>query len=94
MDGTFKLTPHPFNQINTTHSDISANALPLIYAFLLDRQAATYIEVLNVIREKLKNISSEKIILDFEVAMISTIPNIYPQTQIQGYVFQAIWKTI
>ncbi|XP_078520302.1 uncharacterized protein LOC144819656 [Lissotriton helveticus] len=97
MDGTFKSTPHPFNQIYTIHGNINHTTIPLVFGLLPDRQSSTYTEFLSVIKTKTLNKSPRKVIIDFEIQMINTICKLYPDTQIQGCFFhfsQAYWRKI
>ncbi|XP_078539560.1 uncharacterized protein LOC144824317 [Lissotriton helveticus] len=97
MDGTFKSTPHPFFQIYTVHANINNTTVPLVYDLLPDKQSSTYTEFLSVLKSKTMNKSPAKVIIDFELAMISTITKLYPETQNQGCFFhfsQAYWRKI
>ncbi|XP_078534929.1 uncharacterized protein LOC144821591 isoform X1 [Lissotriton helveticus] len=97
MDGTFKSTPHPFTQIYTIHAIKNNTTIPLVYALLPDKNSSTYTEFLTVIKTKILNKSPAKVIIDFELTMINTVTNLYPDAQIQGCFFHfshAFWQKV
>ncbi|XP_078536767.1 uncharacterized protein LOC144822773 [Lissotriton helveticus] len=95
MDGTFNICPKPFFQLYTIHGLYHNCNIPLLYALLPNKNNSTYMELINIIKQKTNDFSPESIILDFEQAMLSTIIKIHPHTCIQGCYYhlnQCLWR--
>ena len=83
MDGTFKLCRHPFSQLLTVNAfvraDDHAKQVPLLFVLMSGRKKkdykAVFLAILDVlpIRPLVK-----KITLDFEKALWSVLPQLFP----------------
>lgn len=60
---------------------------PIVYALLPNKNGATYRRMLDMIKEKLPNISPSAINCDFEQGVLSAIRECFPNTVIKGCLF-------
>ena len=102
VDGTFKLCRHPFSQLLTVNAfvraDDHAKQVPLLFVLMSGRKKkdykAVFLAILDVlpIRPLVK-----KITLDFEKALWSVLPQLFPSAKIIGCAFhwtQALWRKV
>lgn len=88
-DGTFWTCPKLFSQLYTIHGDISSsetetNIVPLIYILMPNREQHTYHRAFQLIREHVPNFNPKTFILDYEMAPINVIKDIFSNTAIKG----------
>ena len=88
MDGNFKMSPPGFIQLYVIHASLGESSIPAVFAFLEKKNQASYDELFEAINNKLTdlhlNASVEKIICDFEIAVIQSVQNVLGDVQIQG----------
>ena len=77
MDGTFKIVPSRFDQLNTIYGWYGGRCFPLLYALLPKRAQATYQRLLHFLYQKTSNYSA-KFIIDMEIAAKNAILNQFP----------------
>lgn len=66
----------------TIHCAVNEKFLPLLYAILPNKQEATYTKFFKMIRNYINAPSG--IISDFEIAIINSINECYPNTSVYG----------
>ena len=101
-DGTFKSCCQQFSQLYSIHTDIAnspdeLNVIPAIYALLPDKQQTTYERCFSLLKEKLPLWSPHVLKIDFEVAAIQGIRNVFPQIEVKGCNFhfnQSVWRRV
>jgi len=91
-DGTFEMAPDDSYQLYTVHGFYHAESVPLVWALLPNKSAATYKEMWTAIQESLMrefgNIGSIQYFLtDFELAAIQAIQNVFPEAVVKGCSF-------
>ncbi|XP_063053962.1 uncharacterized protein LOC134448133 [Engraulis encrasicolus] len=102
MDGTFKTARDPFKQLFTIHSFIhsgdSMKQVPLCYVMMSRRKTEDYTAVFNAVRDMLpRSPRVEEAVLDFEQAVWSALPEVFPGIEIFGCWFhwaQTVYRKI
>ena len=101
MDGTFKYCTRYFYQLYTIHGYCSGNYVPLVFMLLPGKSETTYRESFSMlIRECAEReyvLKPDIIHVDFEVAVINVVQDLFPQTVVKGCRFhlsQAWWRQI
>ncbi|XP_026728382.1 uncharacterized protein LOC113494297 [Trichoplusia ni] len=100
FDGTFKICPKAFYQLFTIHADIGSteefvNVIPILYALLPDKKLDTYQILFEIIKSQLPEWEPTYATMDFEVAIIVALQNIFPDVKITGCNFhfnQCLWR--
>ena len=92
VDGTFRTAPHPHTQIITIHGKYQGWVLPLVMAFSTGKQEAQYRCILRSVGLGMQHICNrnwqpQRVITDFEVALINALRLELPQTQRKGCYF-------
>ena len=92
MDGTFRSTPRPYEQIFTVHGNYRGHVIPLVHVLMEQRQVAHYRRVLRDLKHTVLRItghhwSPRNVICDFEVALITAVETELPRTSIAGCYF-------
>ncbi|RWS22729.1 uncharacterized protein B4U80_09036 [Leptotrombidium deliense] len=100
-DGTFKSVPKLFKQLYTFHAKYDKQMIPLVYCLLPSKSAATYMRLLNLLRDWISSfgftLSPKEIMVDYEQAMITTIRRVFPNTRVRGCLFhytQCIYRHV
>ncbi|KAJ8728987.1 hypothetical protein PYW07_006683 [Mythimna separata] len=88
-DGTFKSCVKPFTQLYTIHGDIGSdlyqsNIVPLFYALLTDKRGITYEALFQKIKDAVQEFRPIKFTMDFEMAAINAVKNVFPRASIHG----------
>ena len=91
-DGTFKLCPELFFQINH-------EVIPCVFRLLPAKNEASYVQFLTTVRNAVRNIGNVLvgILVDFEVAAINAIGNVMSALQISGCFYHLssnLWRHI
>lgn len=102
MDGTFKTARDPFAQLFTIHSFIHSGdtmkQVPLCYVMMSKRRTEDYTAVFNAVRDMLpRSPRVEAAVLDFERAVWSALPEVFPGIEILGCWFhwaQAVYRKV
>ena len=87
MDGTFNASPLQFAQIYTIHGFNNGRNIPCVYALLPNKRANTYAELLHQIQRLTNNAIPANIAIDFEMAMIQALGQVYPYSPAWGCLF-------
>ena len=87
MDGTFKTAPGIFTQLYTIHAFVNNRSLPCIYALLPDKKETTYNVMLTELKNFNSNLQPTSIMVDYEAAIINTIRDNFPNTDVKGCFF-------
>ena len=102
IDGTFKLCRQPFSQLLTVNAFVRSGdcvkQVPLVFVIMSRRKKRDYKEVFRALCDVLPVAPVvSKITLDFEKAMWSTLPEIFPTVRLHGCSFhwtQALWRKV
>lgn len=102
MDGTFRSSSKQYAQLYTIHVDLGSsleetNSIPAVYALLPDKKQETYIRLFKILKDKIPDWNPERVVLDFEVAVIQALNFLFPLVKIIGcnYHFnQCIWRKV
>ena len=102
IDGTFYACPKQFAQLYTIHAKYrsthhSVCCIPIFYALLPNKQKRTYQRLFHLFNEKFPTWKPESFCLDFEIAVISVLSNLYPDAKLHGCNFhlnQSIWRKV
>lgn len=91
-DGTFKCCMKPFYQLYVIHGDMSddcenTNIIPLVYVFLMSKTEKSYTTMFRLIKSQIPNWNPNRIVIDFERAVIKSIQIVLPKTEIKGCYF-------
>ena len=75
MDGTFKITPHPWKQVAIVSAEISEGCwIPVAYGLLPDKKRDTYDTFFGLLKTALTSqdleLSARTVMSDFEVCII------------------------
>ena len=96
-DGTFQTAPPPFKQVYMIYGNPkSKHILPACFALLPNKDAETYLKLLNVVQALVKK-KPNTFISDFEMAFTSAVRDTYMDSNIQGCFFhlkQAVLRQI
>ncbi|XP_045500699.1 uncharacterized protein LOC123706206 [Colias croceus] len=89
LDGTFSSCCTPFYQLYCIHGDVNSdenftNIVPLIYVLMPNKQERSYERLFISLKEHLPNWAPLTMIVDFEVAVINVIKNVFPGVKLQG----------
>ena len=71
--------------------------MPLVFMLLTCKSAAIYEKALTALKELNPDLSTRRVITDFELAAINSFRNVFPTTEDKGcffYFAQAIWRNI
>ncbi|CAF1028038.1 unnamed protein product, partial [Brachionus calyciflorus] len=97
IDGIFKFCPSIFKQIVSIHAVFKNYVLPCAYIFLESKDANTYIESLEKIRNNAFNRNLECVLSDFEMSLLISINTVFKDVEIKGCWFhycQAIKRNL
>ena len=87
MDGTFDASPNEFHQLYSIHCLMNGKVFPCIYALLTGKSQERYEEFLSLVREFCGDASPESITVDFELAAINAVKNVFPGCEVNGCYF-------
>lgn len=96
MDGTFRICPTKFYQVFSVHAYVYNKTIPVVFALLPGKS----IEIYNYLFIKLKseiNFNPEIVVIDFEVAIKTSLESIYENIKLQGCSFhfsQTLWRKL
>lgn len=96
-DGTFKTSPPLFQQLYTIHV-VKLNAvIPVIYALLPNKTRATYVKMLQEVKNMQPGLHPATVMTDFEQASMQAFDIEFPGIQKSGCYFhlcQNVWKRV
>ncbi|CAF1118359.1 unnamed protein product, partial [Brachionus calyciflorus] len=96
IDGTFEISPKVYHQLFTINEIQKNRNLPLVYAFLANKQESTYTRFFNVISKYITN-KPAYIMCDFEKAVVNSVKKHFPKASVGGCCFHLtsnIWKYV
>lgn len=82
-DGTFKKCPSIFAQVYTVHIILQNESMPIIFALLPNKKRETYVKFFQKVKEEVQGVDPLSIMLDFELATIQAIEEVFPGTLIR-----------
>ena len=97
MDGTFTVAPPQFAQMYTIHGLSGDHHIIGCYALLPNKTRETYVELLQQVKHLTNGCEPQSIMIDYEQACISAIPDVYPNTSVFGCLFhlsQSIFRNV
>lgn len=78
MDGTFKKVPNGFLQLYSVHGLIDGHFRPFLFALMTRKSKEFYERLLQMIRSIAPRLNPSTVTIDFEMAMIVALKNLYP----------------
>ena len=101
-DGTFEMSPDSAYQLYTMHGFLNGESMPLVWALLLNKSSATYVEMFTAVRDALVNTFGDTgcprtFLVDFEAAAIKAIQVVFTDSVVKGCCFhyrQAIYRKV
>ena len=87
IDGTFKVVPEIFYQLFIIHGIFRDHVIPLVYALLRRKDAATYQRLINEIINMAPRWSPRSVMLDFEQASLGVFQAQFPNASLSGCYF-------
>ncbi|XP_003382167.1 conserved hypothetical protein [Trichinella spiralis] len=101
MDGTFKIVPEWYQQMFTIHVFIAGKLVPLAYCLTVHKDLYMYREIFDNLILKAAALGvvlhPQKVICDFETALIPALQGTFPGVNIQGCYFhfcQAVMRKV
>ena len=101
MDGTFKMAPEMFCQMYSLHIRHLGQMIPVGIALLPFKTQQTYTRMFRLLMDAANRhgmeLQPQTICIDFEVAMIRSIHEVFPNARIRGCLFhfsQALWRKL
>uniref|UniRef100_A0AC35FWY9 MULE transposase domain-containing protein n=1 Tax=Panagrolaimus sp. PS1159 TaxID=55785 RepID=A0AC35FWY9_9BILA len=95
-DGTFYITPTNFMQTYILSAIVDGSALPCVYVVMSNKDAVTYERIFRVINQHVRA-SPERLMIDFEEAVIIASNNVWPHIRTSLCLFhldQSIQKRV
>lgn len=96
MDGTFYVAPSDFEQLYVIQSKVLNVNVPLIYVLMKHRSSSDYDSLFTTLK-KITSTEPTYIIIDFEMAVLKSLKNVFTKTQVFGCLFhfgQTIWRKV
>jgi hypothetical protein len=87
VDGTFKVDPEIFYQLYIIHAVYRGHVVPVLYALLKRKTAATYQNLVHQILQFAPRWNPISIMLDFEQACIGVYEANFPNVNLSGCYF-------
>ncbi|CAF3945239.1 unnamed protein product [Rotaria sp. Silwood1] len=87
VDGTFKVVPEIFYQLYIIHAIYRGHVVPVLYALLRRKNAATYQNLIDQILQFAPHWNPNTIMLDFEQACIGVYETNFPNVLLSGCYF-------
>ena len=87
VDGTFKLSPENFYQIYTIHAELKGFSPPCLYVLLPNKTEHTYSRMIDMIQDGSNIFGPERILADFEKAVLNAFGKKFPEAAISGCYF-------
>ncbi|XP_055912327.1 uncharacterized protein LOC129946231 [Eupeodes corollae] len=101
VDGTFAVVPTIMGQLFSVHGHIDGIVVPLVYCLMSRKSKEAYeefwLQLLKCACELNISLNPERIISDFEMAIIRSAQTFFPNTQTNGCLFhfgQIIWRKV
>ena len=97
MDGTFTVAPLQIAQMYTIHGLSGDLHIIGCYALLPNKTRETCVELLQQVNHLTNGFEPQSIMIDYEQACISAIPDVYPNTSVFGCLFhqsQSIFRNV
>ncbi|CAF0945502.1 unnamed protein product [Brachionus calyciflorus] len=96
IDGTFDITPYLFKQVFSVHIIVNNKVLPMVYALVPNKTQVSYTKLFRMLKSSL-NECPLSISSDFELAIINSIEEVFPNCKPQGCYFhlcQSLWRQV
>ena len=101
MDGTFKSAPEMYRQVYSIHCQVMGCMIPVIVAFLPTKDEVSYTRMFQLLQQAAQRFGMQlkpnTVSIDFEMAMINTVQQFFPNSRIRGCLFhysQAVWRKV
>ena len=102
LDGTFKTWPHPYRQCFSIHGLYQDRVVPFVFVLVTGKEIGQYRQIFSHIKRRYNRItnnqlSPDRIISDFEIAMMNAAETEFPQSNSCGGLFhlcQSIWRRV
>ncbi|KAG0442190.1 hypothetical protein DMUE_0464 [Dictyocoela muelleri] len=86
-DGTFYSCPKTFQQLYVIMARVKSIDVPLVYAFMKNKSKSSYYKLFSYIKNNINDKYPEFIIIDFEMAALLAIREIFKYSKTQGCFF-------
>jgi hypothetical protein len=92
VDGTFRTTPRPYEQFLTIHGLYNGFVVPLVFCLITNKTTAQYRQILQHVKHKILRVTRRpwqpsRVVLDFEMSMMTALQTDLPNTRISGCYF-------
>uniref|UniRef100_A0A915E455 H15 domain-containing protein n=1 Tax=Ditylenchus dipsaci TaxID=166011 RepID=A0A915E455_9BILA len=94
VDGTFKITPAPFHQVYVILAERGGYVFPVLYALLPNKSQATYEKLFRITRRIWPDFIPSSVSIDFEMAVISALEVVFPESDVWGCFFHLVQNMI
>lgn len=89
LDGTFASCCTPFYQLYCIHGDVNSDdkfskIVPLIYVLMPNKEEKSYKRLFISLMQNLTNWTPLTMVVDFEIAVINVIKQVFPHVKLQG----------
>lgn len=99
LDGTFRTSPHPYNQFVTIHGNIGGFIVPLVFILMTGKTTAQYTAVLQHLKQEVQTVTNRalgprRVITDFEHSLKLAVETEFPNSRWSGCYFhftQSLW---
>ena len=95
FDGTFKLSPALFFQVFVVHAFVEGTCVPCAFAFLQNKESATYETVFQVLRQRAPRWMPQTAMCDLELGLVQAFQVVFPNAQVTHCFFhlsQAVFR--
>lgn len=96
-DGTFSVVPRLFEQLYSLHAIHHGTVVPCVYALLPNKTRATYVKMLQELKNLQAGLQPQTLMTDFEQAAIQAFELEFPAIQPTGCFFhlsQSVWRRV
>jgi len=87
IDGTFTLASSLFNQVFVILAKRAEYVFPVMYALLPNKRQETYDRLVGLIKTIWPLFNPTSISLDFEMAVINSVRQVFPRAELHGCLF-------
>lgn len=101
MDGTFDVVPTIMRQLFSIHGRVESHIIPLVFCLMSKKTLALYKEFFEELKkialQYSLNLQPNRIICDFEKAIISSVKLCFPEANLRGCFFhfgQILWRKV
>ena len=101
MDGTFKFSPHLYQQMYSLHGSYRDHVVPLVYTLLSTKSRQSHHTMFSKVHDRMAELdlvfNPATIFSDFGSVIITAMRHLFPASQHRGCYFhhtQAVWRQV